>query len=238
MSAGSCCADRKVTKRKGKGKAMKNLWEKFKNLISKCYLSMIQPDIDMGVWDEAFQVLTDIVKAGREKDANYAPELYYLDEVTDYQCNVENWLEDYLREVDMREQYEKLQKICEKLLALFVWKEESPVDLKFRMAASLGAQGKNQEAVAFCEEWYQEDMNSILSATALIYAKLGATDLEGAGKLVEKHLPEDAECTVENDILCSAAMLFYQVSGNQQAEDKIRRAIEKYEKEMEGESTW
>lgn len=212
---------------------MNKSWKKFKDLTSKCYLSMIRPDIDMTVWDEAFQVLIEIVKTGREKDSRFAPEMYYLDEITDYQCAVEDWVEDYLREVDMREQYERLQQICEKLLELFEWKEESAVDLKFRIAAAMGAQGRHEEAVAFCEAWYEEDLNSILSATALIYARLGAADVKGAGAIVEKHLSEDAVCTEENDILCSAALLFYQVSGNSAREEKLRQEMQRYEKEVE-----
>lgn len=214
---------------------MKQLWKQFKDLTSKCYLSMVRPDIEMGVWDEAFQVLVKIVKTGRERDDHFAPELYYLDDITDYQCAVGDWLEDYLREVDMREQYERLQAVCEQLLNLFEWKEESSVDLKFRMAAALGAQGKNDEAVAFCEAWYEEDLNSMLSATALIYAKLGAQDLEGAGEIVANYIAEDTVCTEENYIMCSAAMLLYQVNGNEQAAKRMSETIQAYEKEVEAE---
>lgn len=212
---------------------MNKLWNKFKNLTSKCYLSMIQPDIEMSVWDDAFAALVEIVKAGREKDSNYAPELYYLDDLTDYEFQIEEWLEDYLRETDMREQYDKLEGICKTLLDLFQWKEENPVNLNFRIAAALGAQGKNGEAVSFCQKWYEEDESNILSATALIYAKLGAQDVEGAGKIVEKHLPEDMVCTDENDILFAASSLFYKVSKNEAKEQQINESMEKYQKELE-----
>lgn len=212
---------------------MNQQWKKFKDLTSKCYLSMIKPDIDMSVWDDTFAMLVEIVKAGREKNSNYALELYYLDDLTDYEFQIEEWLEDYLRETDMREQYDKLEKICRTLLDLFQWKEENPVNLNFRIAAALGAQGKNEEAVSFCQEWYEQDENNILPATALIYAKLGAQDVDGAGKIVEKHLPEDMVCTEENDILFAAAALFYKVSQNEEAENRINEVIAKYQKEME-----
>lgn len=212
---------------------MNKLWRDFKELTSKCYLSMIQPDIAMNVWDEAFQVLEEIVTSGREENRDFAPELYCLDEVTDFQYQVEDWVDDYLTETDMREQYEKLQQICEKLMKLFRWEEVSPADLNFRIAAALGAQGKNEEAVSFCEAWYEQDRNSILSATALIYAKLGAQDVEGAGAVIGKYITEDTQCTLENDILCNAALLFYQVSGDEKAAERMSLSIQAYEKEVE-----
>lgn len=241
---------------------MKNLWKKFKDLSEKGYLGMIRPDIDMKVWDEAFDVLMEIVKTGREKNSGYGEKLYYLDEMTDYEFKISVWLEDYLNEADMREQYDKVEKICKLLLETFVWdetesesgdvlSEANPVYFKFRLAAALGAQGKNQEAVDFCQKWYSQQKtdaagdrektqkkednkwNEIWAATALIYAKLGAQDVEGAGEIVNAHVSEDTVCGSENEILCTAALLYYQVSGKKEAERRMKEQIEQFQKENE-----
>lgn len=185
------------------------------------------------VWNETFAVLLDIISSGRDSNPNYAKELVDLDDSTDFEHDVCGWLDDYLDELEIRELYDELQKVCGKLLELFCWKEDRPSDIRFRIAASLAAQGKNQEALEFCEEWYKNEKDDIVSTTALIYARLGVKDLEGAESLVRKYISDDTICTDENDIVFNAASVLYKVNGNKKEEKRINKAIEKYEKELE-----
>ncbi|MCD7992239.1 MAG: hypothetical protein LUK37_10890 [Clostridia bacterium] len=212
---------------------MKGLWKKFDRLTSKCYANLVGADVNADVWDKAYEALGGIIHEGREQNSNYARELYLLDDETDYEHDVCGWLEDYLDYLDAGRQYEKLRKICVELMGLFQWKEESPSDFRFYIASSLGVEGKTEEALAFCEDWYKKESGNVLGATSLIYARTAAGDFEGANQIVEQYISEDGSCTDENDIVYIAAELLYKVSGNKKAEKRISQAIQKYEKEVE-----
>ena len=122
-------------------------------------------------WDEAYDVFKQLVAQGREKDPQYAAEILKMDDATDFAYGVADWIEDYLDELDAREEHEKLMERCEELLNLFQWQEVYPGDLKFRIASALAAEDKKEEALKFCEKWYAEDQHE-MAATALVYAKM------------------------------------------------------------------
>lgn len=213
--------------------SMNKLWKKFDDLSGKCYANMIGAGGSFEVWNEAFAVLMDIISSGRSDDPNYAKELVDLEDATDFAHDIGGWLEDYLDELDMREQYEKLENICDELLKLFCWEEDSPSDIRFRKASVLAAQGKKQEALEFCEEWYSAEQDNIVAVTSLIYARMGMKDLDGAETLVRKCISEDTICDEYNDIVFIAASTLYKINGNKKEEKRINKLIQKYEKELE-----
>ena len=79
-----------------------------------------------------------------------------MDDATDFAYGVADWIEDYLDELDAREEHEKLMERCEELLNLFQWQEVYPGDLKFRIASALAAEDKKEEALKFCENGMQK----------------------------------------------------------------------------------
>lgn len=212
---------------------MKKLWRKFEGFTSKCYINMIQSNTDISIWHDTFLVLIEIINVGRNQNSNFAPELYNLDESTDYKYDVGGFLEDYLDELDMYQQYEKVQQVCEKLIDLFEWKEDQPSDLRFRIASALGAQKKDAKRLAFCEDWYKKESDNISAAVALIYARTAAKDLSGAEQVVDSYISEGAVCTDENVIIYTAAEQLYKVSRNKKAEEQVKQSIKKYEDELE-----
>lgn len=212
---------------------MNKSWRKFEELSGMCYLNMIQPEPCKDIWDDTFSMLMENIDIGRKRDSNYARELSDLEDSTECQCDISGWLNDYLDELDMHELYEKLQQVCEKILTLFQWKEDDPSDLKFHIASSLGAQGKKEEALAYCRGWYNEEDDNVMAAAALIYAQMGIKGLEEAEKIVRKFLPDDLVCTGENDVIFIAAANLYKINGNKKEEKRINKAIKAYEKEIE-----
>lgn len=212
---------------------MNKLWKKFDALSGECYTNMIQSATDMNVWNEAFEVLVDIIEDGRRNNGNFARELYQVEESIDYKCDLSGWLQDYLDELNMRGQYEQLQKVCEKVISLFQWKEEDPFEYRFLISSALSSQGKIAEALAYCEDWYKTEADHIGAATALIYARTKVADYSGAEEIVEKYITKDTACSEENDIVYTAASLLYKASGNKKAEKQINQAIKQYEKELE-----
>ena len=107
---------------------MKQLWKKFDKLTEICYMSELEDNCPQ--WDEAYEVFKQLVAQGREKDPQYAAEILKMDDATDFAYGVADWIEDYLDELDAREEHEKLMERCEELLNLFQWQEVYPGDLK------------------------------------------------------------------------------------------------------------
>lgn len=209
---------------------MKNgKWKQFGKLTGKCYVNMARSVEDLKCWDDTFALLLEIVADGRSEDPQYAAELYQLDELTDYEYDVQGWLEDYLDEMDMREDKKKVLKICDTLLDLFRWKEETPSELRLMKAESLSALGRNDEAVELCRHWLEEDPEDITAVTACVYAYMASRDMEAAEKLIREHISEDTQCTEENDILFTAAAAYYKASDNEKEYKRIDDALEAYD---------
>lgn len=227
-----CLKNGKLKNENGE-KIMSKLWKKFDELSGKCYSNMIGAGGSFEVWNETFAALTDLISTGREKDPNFAAELIDLDDETDFSHDVDGWLEDYLDELEMRGMQDQVLEVCRKILALFCWERESPSDFNFRISSALAEKGENQEALKFCEEWFEKEADNILAAVALIYAKIGVKDLEGAEELVKRYISEETRCTEENDIVFTAASTLYKVKGDKKAEKRINKAMKEYEKELE-----
>lgn len=211
---------------------MNRLWKKYDQLSKKCYEEMIQSSRDTNVWNEAFGVLLEAVRAERTLNPDFAPELLELEENIDYRCDVSGWLEDYLDELDIREDYERLRQTCETVIGLFQWKEDSPSDFRFLIAASYRHQGRVGDACAYCEEWYQEEPDNIYAATALVYAKIGEKDFSKAEEIVDKFIPEGTKCSDDNEMMFAAASILYKSNGDKGTEKRVEKELKKYDKEL------
>ena len=164
---------------------MKQLWKKFDKLTEICYMSELEDNCPQ--WDEAYEVFKQLVAQGREKDPQYAAEILKMDDATDFAYGVADWIEDYLDELDAREEHEKLMERCEELLNLFQWQEVYPGDLKFRIASALAAEDKKEEALKFCEKWYAEDQEKERMAVTEALQKY-EQELEGYSEDMESDI--------------------------------------------------
>lgn len=216
-----------------RGKQMKNKrWKEFGKLTGKCYVAMgtgVQGD---AIWNQTFEALKAVIADERSSKPENAAELYLLDEITDYEYDVQGWLEDYLDELDMGKDKEKLLKVCDELLEMFRWEEEAPTDIKFLKSSALSALGRKDEAVEFCKEWLKEEPDNLESAAANIYALLEVNDMETAERLIKQYIQEDAECTDENDVLFEAAVAYYKKAGNKKEMKRLDKAREEYNKQI------
>lgn len=212
---------------------MKKLWNKFDHLTCQCYESMIGADIDPEVWNQAYKTLIQIIEAGRDADPEFAPEFYELDEATDFEFCVEDWVNDYLDHLCMKGQYVQAEKVCRTICNLFVWKESSPTNFYFVLSEALSEQGKKEEAIGFCTEWLKKEPENLSAVAAMIYAFLRVGKAEEARKLTEKYLTPDMECGDGTDILFIAAEKVYEALGDKKAKKRISAALKQYEKELE-----
>lgn len=212
---------------------MKNRkWKEFGKLTGTCYTDLGLESENHEIWDRAFEVLKEIVADGKGREPESVAELYLLDEITDYEYDVQGWLEDYLDDLDMRENKEKLLKVCDELLDMFCWEEDAPSDIKFLRASALCSLGRKDEAVKFCKEWLEEEPDNYVAVSANVYAFIETHDMEAAEKLIKQHIHEDTECEDENDILFAAAVAYYKVVGNEEEMERLDKAREEYDEEI------
>lgn len=212
---------------------MNKKWNKFDQLTEKCYMNMIGAEEDNNCWIQAYEVLREIITEERKKQPDFALELYQLDEDTDYQYDVQGWLQDCIDELDMREERDSLLSVINELLELFQWKESSASEFKAVKSSVLSRLGRADEAADFCKEWIREEPDNIFAIAATIYASIAIRDMEKAEALIKQHIKEDTECTEDNDILFTAASTYYQVTGNKKEQKRIDKEIKKYEKFLE-----
>lgn len=217
---------------------MNKLWKRFDKLMGDCYSNLITSNMDKAVWDEAFDVFVAVVESEREKNPDFADELYEIDDETEYVHDVSGFLEDYLDELGIYKMYERLYDVCKKLLDMFSWVDDEPTDIRFELAEALKGQGRFEEAVAFCEKWHrdaaknQSEEAEQVSAAALVYAQIRVEEYTGAEEIVREYIPEGAKCCEENEIIWRAAVRLYETTDEKRAK-KMRKELEKYEEEVD-----
>lgn len=177
--------------------------------------------------------MKEIILEERKVTPGFASELEMIDETTDYAFDIQDWLEDCLAEIDIREEYETLLKMCDDLLELFGRPEHTGSDIKFRKSTVLCTLGRVQEAVDFCQKWIQKEPENIVAATAGVYAFMNMKDYDEAEKLVDKFIIDKSECIEENDIMFTAASKLYEVMGKKKEKKEVDKAIKKYEEYLE-----
>ena len=128
---------------------MKKLWDLFDKASDKCYKEIMQGKLDDKVWKETYELLLEIIEKEASKHQKGSWEFYMLDDETDYEHDVEGWLEDYLDNLEEEEKHAEILQICEKILEMFDWKEVSSSDFKIRIVFSLIAQKKEKKHLLF-----------------------------------------------------------------------------------------
>lgn len=210
---------------------MKNQnWKKFSKLTEKCYLNMIGAEKNGSCWQQAFELLKEIVLEERKEHPNYASQLETLDDATDYDYDIQGWLEDCLDEIDMKGEYETLLSMCEDLLNLFEWPEYTGSDIRFQKASALGALDRCEEAADYCREWIEKEPENIVAATAGVYAFIEMNQFEEAEELIDRFISDKSVCSDENDIMFIAAAKLYEAAGKRAEKRRIDKAMKEYEK--------
>lgn len=207
----------------------RTMWKKLNKMTGDCYMNMIGTENDDSCWEKTFDHLIACVQEERVSTPNFAAELDLVDDETDYEYGVSDWIEDCLDEIDMRKQYEVLLRMCDTLLRTFSWPEYSGSDLKFRKSVVLGQLGRQKERVKFCEVWLKKEPENVMAATAAVYAWITVKAYDEAETWIHKFIPNDSECCEENEIMFRAAARYYGAIGDKKKQKKLDKVLEEYE---------
>lgn len=208
-------------------------WEKFGKLQEKCYDYMIGVAKDRKCWEQAFEALKEIVMEERESNPDYAPQLEMLEELTDYEYEIQGWLEDCLDELEMHGRHRTVLEICEDLLDMFEWPEDTGSDLKFRKSTALGNLGRKEEGADYCRKWIGEEPENRLAAVAGVYAFIRTGEFRQAEELVDRFIPDKSLCNDDNDIMFIAASKLYEKTGKKKEKKQVDKALQEYEAYLE-----
>ncbi len=208
-------------------------WKRFSSLTGKCYNNMVGAEKDGSCWAQAFELLKEIICEERQKNPDFAPQLEMIDDVTDYEYDIQGWLEDCLDELDMRGEYEALLRMTDDLLGMFSWPEYTDSDIKFDKSSALGSLGRNEEAVKFCESWIKEEPDNIVAAAAGVYAYIRTKEYDAAQDLVDRFISDKSKCGDEDSIMFVAASKLYEATGTKKEKKQIDKALQDYDKYLE-----
>ena len=210
-------------------------WRIFDRLTEKCYDNLIASEKDGSCWQQAFELLKEIIREERQENPSSMSELELVDDATDYEHDVQGWLEDCLDEMDMRKDYETLLRMCDDLLEMFGWPEYTGSDIKFLKVSALWDLGRNMEAVEYCRKWIQKEPENVVASAAGVYAFIRTKEYEEAEKLAAGFILNPTECTEENELMFTAASKLYEAMGRKKEKQQTDRAIKEYEERLEAE---
>ena len=211
----------------------KRNWRKFDKLAEECYANKIGTYNDWHCWIKAFDKFRESILEERQNDPGFAPDIYAADEATDFEYDIQGWLEDCLDTLDMKKEYELLLKICDDLIGLFGGEEGASSDVGFHKASALMSLDRNDEAAQYCREWIMREPENITAAAAGVYTFIKTAEYDDAEKLILRFIPEGTECGDENIPMFTAASKFYKAAGDSKAAKKMDEALEKYDKQVE-----
>ena len=214
-------------------------WKQFDALTEQCEEDMAGMNPNKSCWKNAYLTLKDIVKQGRRQNPDFPKKLYELDDITDFEHDIQSFLEDYFDTMEEYGKYEIILRTVDELLELFEWDKSNIADIYFPKSTALSLLNRQKEAVEFCQKWLNDYPDNIFAITALIHAMIkwynsdNSVSLDSTKELVKKYIHPDTECTDENDILFIAASLLAETIGNEKMQKSIDSRLNAYEARLE-----
>lgn len=214
-------------------------WKHFDALTEQCEENMAGMNTNTSCWKNAYLTLTDIVKEGRRNNPDFPKKLYDLDDVTDFEHDIQSFLADYFDTMEEHGKYKIILQSAEELLALFEWDESNIADIYFPKSTALSLLNRQKEAVEFCQKWLNDYPDNIFAVTALIHAMINwyhsdnRVSLDSTKELVKKYIRPETKCTDENDILFIAASLLAETIGNEKMQKSIDDRLNAYEAQLD-----
>ena len=105
---------------------MANVWDRFDQAAEACYEKLAQGERPPELWSEAFGIFCRTLE-GEKKSGQTT--LEDLEDETEWNYGFSGFLEDYLDDLETREEYGTLLEVSEYLLEAFSWIHGDFLDL-------------------------------------------------------------------------------------------------------------
>ena len=211
---------------------MNELWEKYCDMAEQCYMESMVGKSSLETWLETYDMLKEALllewKENPEFPREYDEVSWELEDELDCCCDMVGWLDDFFDELELFDAWDLVQEKAKEILHLFAWEEIRPDEFKLRIGKALLEQAKQQETLEYCQNWYEENENNWLAATALVSALTAIKDYEKAEALVEKFIGVETLCDDENELFFGNAQQLYEVQEKEEQARWIEEKINAY----------
>lgn len=142
-------------------------WYLFEDMTAKCYKALDNGNIIKENWYSAFDTLLEIIGEEQSVHPGSFGELLDIDRATEFKYNVQGWVDDYFRELQTFQDFDRIYRDGMRLMDTFRWQEQSPAQIRLRVVNAMERLGMHDAAMRYSEEWNgsdPDDMNAILAA--------------------------------------------------------------------------
>lgn len=163
------------------------------------------------------------------------PAIMEVDEETDFEYMLHEWLPDMALMYRKAGFPEKSIAFCEKIIELFSWEDGAPNEFKKCIGEALKEAGRTDESDRWFEGWLSEEPDNYECVEACIFHWMGRGENQRVRELLERYLPENTECSYENQMLFMRAAVFYEMVGEKENAERYRRESTEFTKQFLGE---
>lgn len=174
-------------------------WDTWDELVQKGYdaFGEQEEEIEEGLrfWREAWDIFESITDQVLEGET-----LYGFMEEQDYVYPLDQWLQDYERELGSAGKCEERIALCKKVLEIFDWQYEDDSCFRCGIGESLFGEGKIEEAYEYYENWLKDDPQNINGIDSFIRLLSENGETKKAYEVVRK-ATWGVSCYLDNSIL-------------------------------------
>ncbi len=214
---------------------MANKWKKFDQGADECYTGMITGKPGISTWVKTFHILRSILEELKQAETEFPRTLEALEDATEWKHDFSGWLDDFLSELDMHEQYRQLLDAAEYLLKIFDWSEGDELDLRFHKAQCLWELGKAEKAYEFCKRWINSEPENEQAKAAYVYACIHMGNYQEAWDFVDDVMPKWDICDEDAFVFYMAVDRLCDATGDGEKKEKIQKLIEECDEQFDAE---
>lgn len=176
-------------------------------------------------WENAWEIVKEKVK-----NAEMPIELYEADEATDYEYNLQEWIEKMAYAYRRMGEDEKCISFCREVIDTFAWKQIAPSEFKNCIGRCLMELGRIEESDEWYEAWLRESRDPDV-ITACISYWMARKDHGRVEKLLD-HILKVSEGGNDYDGFYAVGAEYCRQIGREKKAKEFDRMQEEYKERM------
>ncbi|XCP85277.1 SEC-C metal-binding domain-containing protein [Roseburia hominis] len=166
------------------------------------------------------------------------PELFEVDEATDFEYEFEEWLQDMTTAYFVAGKFEELITFCKEVKETFAWKETAPNAFNAEIGKALLAQKKLEESDRWFEEWLAREPDNFECAYESALHWMAREQKDRAREVIVNVL-EGVECDYNTqDWFMRAGILLESLGDEEKGKDYKKKSDEFFRKMLEDPLTY
>lgn len=205
---------------------MQTLWLDFEKIARQCREEASSQDSNDS-WTRAYGIVKEITKKISERKNCQKIGLSDLDDDSDYQFDMAEWMREYLDFLLNIKNNKGAEMICQDILWTFSWEIDSSDPFRSYYVKILMLEEKYENACKFCKGWCEMDPDSSSAIAAYIDVLTQCKNFDDAENLI-KDYTKNMKCNMQNKKIYLAAADFYEKTGNEKKKAEYKEAVANY----------